>query len=178
MIEFLCAELAVLLSSWTCLSVPSPGSGSPDISIVTPARSLQRTTSASLFRQAGGTDSHTHTRVTVHTHHVIVAWSSLTSRSLFSVTPRIADVSTILVPGSRTPRYTHPTRHAFSSLVRCKLFVLYLYSLFCMNYAFTPLRFPGCMFSLTPRWHANMTLVEQTSTAVWKFTSFYFPFLL
>ncbi|AWO98296.1 putative nuclear pore complex protein Nup107 [Scophthalmus maximus] len=66
------------------VAFPSPGNGSPVISTVTPARSLQRTTPASLFRQA--------------------------------VTPRVPDVSSILAPGGRTPRYTHTPRNALSSM--------------------------------------------------------------
>lgn len=63
---------------------PSPGSGSPIMSTVTPARSRLRNTPASLYRQA--------------------------------VTPRIPDVSAILAPGGRTPRYTHTPRVGFSSM--------------------------------------------------------------
>uniref|UniRef100_A0AAX7V457 Nuclear pore complex protein n=1 Tax=Astatotilapia calliptera TaxID=8154 RepID=A0AAX7V457_ASTCA len=66
------------------VAFPSPGSGSPVISTVTPARPLLRNTPASLFRQA--------------------------------VTPRVPDVSSILAPGGRTPRYTHTPRNALSSL--------------------------------------------------------------
>lgn len=66
------------------MAFPSPGSGSPVISTVTPARPLLRNTPASLFRQA--------------------------------VTPRVPDVSAILAPGGRTPRYTHTPRNALSSL--------------------------------------------------------------
>ncbi|KAM7367362.1 hypothetical protein PAMP_015268 [Pampus punctatissimus] len=66
------------------VAFPSPGSGSPVVSTVTPARSLLRNTPASLFRQA--------------------------------VTPRVPDVSSILAPGGRTPRYTHTPRNALSSL--------------------------------------------------------------
>uniref|UniRef100_A0A4W6BW47 Nuclear pore complex protein n=1 Tax=Lates calcarifer TaxID=8187 RepID=A0A4W6BW47_LATCA len=66
------------------VAFPSPGSGSPVVSTVTPARSLLRATPASLFRQA--------------------------------VTPRVPDVSSILAPGGRTPRYTHTPRNALSSL--------------------------------------------------------------
>lgn len=39
--------------SWVFSSVPSPGGGSPVISMVTPARSLLKNTPASLYRQAG-----------------------------------------------------------------------------------------------------------------------------
>uniref|UniRef100_A0A674MQK1 Nuclear pore complex protein n=1 Tax=Takifugu rubripes TaxID=31033 RepID=A0A674MQK1_TAKRU len=35
--------------------------------------------------------------------------------SCSTVTPRVPDVSAILVPGSRTPRYTHTPRHALST---------------------------------------------------------------
>ncbi|XP_041636223.1 nuclear pore complex protein Nup107 [Cheilinus undulatus] len=66
------------------VAFPSPGSGSPVMSTVTPARSLQRNTPASLYRQA--------------------------------VTPRVPDVSAILAPGGRTPRYTHTPRGALSSM--------------------------------------------------------------
>eukprot|EP00066_Takifugu_rubripes_P007339 XP_003972778.1 PREDICTED: nuclear pore complex protein Nup107 [Takifugu rubripes] len=66
------------------VAFPSPGGGSPVISMVTPARSLLKNTPASLYRQA--------------------------------VTPRVPDVSAILVPGSRTPRYTHTPRHALSTV--------------------------------------------------------------
>uniref|UniRef100_A0A665UMR0 Nuclear pore complex protein n=1 Tax=Echeneis naucrates TaxID=173247 RepID=A0A665UMR0_ECHNA len=66
------------------VAFPSPSNGSPVVSTVTPARSLLRTTPASLFRQA--------------------------------VTPRVPDVSSILGPGGRTPRYTHTPRNALSSL--------------------------------------------------------------
>ncbi|XP_070710156.1 nuclear pore complex protein Nup107 [Pempheris klunzingeri] len=66
------------------VAFPSPGSGSPIVSTVTPARSLLRNTPASLYRQA--------------------------------VTPRVPDVSSILAPGGRTPRYTHTPRNALSSL--------------------------------------------------------------
>ncbi|XP_072233375.1 nuclear pore complex protein Nup107 [Leuresthes tenuis] len=66
------------------VAFPSPGSGSPVVSTVTPARSLLRNTPASLFRQA--------------------------------VTPRVPDVSSILPPGGRTPRYTHTPRNALSSM--------------------------------------------------------------
>ncbi|XP_041833372.1 nuclear pore complex protein Nup107 [Melanotaenia boesemani] len=66
------------------VAFPSPGSGSPVISTVTPARPLAKNNPASLFRQA--------------------------------VTPRVPDVSTILGPGGRTPRYTHTPKNAFSSL--------------------------------------------------------------
>ncbi|XP_047431247.1 nuclear pore complex protein Nup107 [Mugil cephalus] len=65
------------------VAFPSPGSGSPVAAMVTPARSLGRTTPASLFRQA--------------------------------VTPRVPDVSSILAPGGRTPRYTHTPRNGLSS---------------------------------------------------------------
>uniref|UniRef100_A0A8D3BTU7 Nuclear pore complex protein n=1 Tax=Scophthalmus maximus TaxID=52904 RepID=A0A8D3BTU7_SCOMX len=37
-----------------------------------------------------------------------------------SVTPRVPDVSSILAPGGRTPRYTHTPRNALSSMVRHK----------------------------------------------------------
>uniref|UniRef100_A0A673ACH8 Nuclear pore complex protein n=1 Tax=Sphaeramia orbicularis TaxID=375764 RepID=A0A673ACH8_9TELE len=60
------------------VAFPSPGSGSPTASAVTPARSLLKNTPASLFRQA--------------------------------VTPRVPDVSSILGPGGRTPRYMHTPR--------------------------------------------------------------------
>ncbi|XP_068162736.1 nuclear pore complex protein Nup107 isoform X2 [Antennarius striatus] len=66
------------------VAFPSPGSGSPNISMATPARSHLRNTPASLFRQA--------------------------------VTPRVPDVSTILAPGGRTPRYTHTPRNVAGSL--------------------------------------------------------------
>ncbi|KAM9335059.1 nuclear pore complex protein Nup107 [Symphorus nematophorus] len=66
------------------VAFPSPGSGSPIVSTVTPARSLLRNSPASLYRQA--------------------------------VTPRVPDVSAILAPGGRTPRYTHTPRNAISSL--------------------------------------------------------------
>uniref|UniRef100_A0A8C4DVP8 Nuclear pore complex protein n=1 Tax=Dicentrarchus labrax TaxID=13489 RepID=A0A8C4DVP8_DICLA len=66
------------------VAFPSPGSGSPLVSTVTPARSLLRNTPASLYRQA--------------------------------VTPRVPDVSSILAPGGRTPRYTHTPRNALSSM--------------------------------------------------------------
>ncbi|KAM6961709.1 nuclear pore complex protein Nup107 [Tautogolabrus adspersus] len=66
------------------VAFPSPGSGSPVMSTVTPARSLLRHTPASLYRQA--------------------------------VTPRVPDVSAILAPGGRTPRYTHTPRTALSSM--------------------------------------------------------------
>ncbi|XP_034529082.1 nuclear pore complex protein Nup107 [Notolabrus celidotus] len=65
------------------VAFPSPGSGSPILSTVTPARSL-RNTPASLYRQA--------------------------------VTPRVPDVSAILAPGARTPRYTHTPRIGLSSM--------------------------------------------------------------
>ncbi|XP_029016578.1 nuclear pore complex protein Nup107 isoform X2 [Betta splendens] len=65
------------------VAFPSPGSGSPVVSTVTPARSLMRTNPASLFRQA--------------------------------VTPRAPDISSILAPGGRTPRYTRTPRNALSS---------------------------------------------------------------
>uniref|UniRef100_A0A3Q2T3V7 Nuclear pore complex protein n=1 Tax=Fundulus heteroclitus TaxID=8078 RepID=A0A3Q2T3V7_FUNHE len=58
------------------VAFPSPG-GSPIVPSLTPARSLQRNTPASLFRQA--------------------------------VTPRVSGVSSILVPGGRTPRYASRT---------------------------------------------------------------------
>ncbi|CAF92433.1 unnamed protein product [Tetraodon nigroviridis] len=35
-----------------------------------------------------------------------------------AVTPRVPDVSAILAPGGRTPRYTHTPRNALSSVVR------------------------------------------------------------
>lgn len=66
------------------VAFPSPGSGSPIASTVTPARSLLKNTPASLFRQA--------------------------------VTPRVPDVSSILGPGGRTPRYMHTPRNAHSSM--------------------------------------------------------------
>ncbi|XP_029902109.1 nuclear pore complex protein Nup107 isoform X2 [Myripristis murdjan] len=66
------------------VAFPSPGSGSPGVSMVTPARPLLKNTPASLFRQA--------------------------------VTPRVPDVSTILAPPGRTPRYTHTPRNLLSSL--------------------------------------------------------------
>ncbi|KAM4569701.1 nuclear pore complex protein Nup107 [Odontesthes bonariensis] len=66
------------------VAFPSPGSGSPIVSTVTPARSLPRNTPASLFRQA--------------------------------VTPRVPDVSSILAPGGRTPRYMHTPRNTLSSM--------------------------------------------------------------
>ncbi|XP_020512962.2 nuclear pore complex protein Nup107 [Labrus bergylta] len=66
------------------VAFPSPGSGSPVMSTVTPARSLLRNTPASLYRQA--------------------------------VTPRVPDMSSILAPGGRTPRYTHTPRTALSSM--------------------------------------------------------------
>lgn len=64
------------------MAFPSPGS--PVASSVTPARSLQWNTPASLYRQA--------------------------------VTPRVPDVSSILAPGGRTPRYTHTPRNAIGNL--------------------------------------------------------------
>nr|XP_057934164.1 nuclear pore complex protein Nup107 isoform X2 [Doryrhamphus excisus] len=66
------------------VAFPSPGTGSPVVSTVTPARSLLKNTPASLFRQA--------------------------------VTPRIPDVSAILAPAGRTPRYTHTPRNTLSSM--------------------------------------------------------------
>ncbi|XP_061770314.1 nuclear pore complex protein Nup107 [Nerophis ophidion] len=65
------------------VAFPSPGTGSPVVSMVTPARP-PKNTPASLFRQA--------------------------------VTPRIPDVSAILAPAGRTPRYTHTPRNALSSV--------------------------------------------------------------
>ncbi|XP_069580097.1 nuclear pore complex protein Nup107 [Brachyistius frenatus] len=65
------------------VAFPSPGSGSPIVSMATPARSL-RNTPASLYRQA--------------------------------VTPRVPDISSILAPGGRTPRYTHTPRNTHSRL--------------------------------------------------------------
>ncbi|XP_034382565.1 nuclear pore complex protein Nup107 [Cyclopterus lumpus] len=62
------------------VAFPSPGSPVT----VTPARSMLRTTPASLFRQA--------------------------------VTPRVPDVSSILAPGGRTPRYTHTPKNTLSSM--------------------------------------------------------------
>ncbi|XP_054608406.1 nuclear pore complex protein Nup107 isoform X2 [Dunckerocampus dactyliophorus] len=66
------------------VAFPSPGTGSPVVSTVTPARSLLKNTPASLFRQA--------------------------------VTPRIPEVSAILAPAGRTPRYTHTPRNTLSSV--------------------------------------------------------------
>ncbi|XP_061839572.1 nuclear pore complex protein Nup107 [Nerophis lumbriciformis] len=65
------------------VAFPSPGTGSPVVSMVTPARP-PKNTPASLFRQA--------------------------------VTPRIPDVSAILAPAGRTPRYTHTLRNTLSSV--------------------------------------------------------------
>uniref|UniRef100_UPI003AAFFE6B nuclear pore complex protein Nup107-like n=1 Tax=Centroberyx gerrardi TaxID=166262 RepID=UPI003AAFFE6B len=70
--------------SYKKVAFPSPGGGSPAVSMVTPARPLLRNTPASLFRQA--------------------------------VTPRVPDVSSILAPGGRTPRYTHTPRNTLSSV--------------------------------------------------------------
>lgn len=39
---------------------------------------------------------------------------------IVSVTPRVPDVSSILAPDARTPRYTHTPRNALSSLVSHK----------------------------------------------------------
>ncbi|KAM3843222.1 nuclear pore complex protein Nup107 [Diretmus argenteus] len=66
------------------VAFPSPGNGSPGVSMVTPARSLLRNTSASMFRQA--------------------------------VTPRVPDVSAIMGPAGRTPRYTHTPRNTLNSM--------------------------------------------------------------
>ncbi|XP_068611124.1 nuclear pore complex protein Nup107 [Brachionichthys hirsutus] len=62
------------------VAFPSPGGGSPNISMVTPARPHLRNTPASLYRPAA--------------------------------TPRNPDLSTILAPGGRTPRYARTPRNA------------------------------------------------------------------
>lgn len=54
---------------------------------------------------------------------------SLLIHLFVSVTPRVPDVSSILAPGGRTPRYTHTPRNALSSLVRHTLFYWCIYIL-------------------------------------------------
>uniref|UniRef100_A0A674MQ29 Nuclear pore complex protein n=1 Tax=Takifugu rubripes TaxID=31033 RepID=A0A674MQ29_TAKRU len=52
----------------------------------------------------------------LHRHTVYVGVVlKLRFTSCSTVTPRVPDVSAILVPGSRTPRYTHTPRHALST---------------------------------------------------------------
>uniref|UniRef100_A0A3Q3MHV0 Nuclear pore complex protein n=1 Tax=Mastacembelus armatus TaxID=205130 RepID=A0A3Q3MHV0_9TELE len=57
---------------------------------------------------------HIHTVTPSHleaAHHHCLRFPTLTSSLSFSVTPRVPDVSSILPPGGRTPRYTHTPRN-------------------------------------------------------------------
>lgn len=112
------SNLSVWVFSWLLPSVPSPGSGSPVISTVTPARSMLRNTPASLYRQAGKIKTHTHLKQM--TPQDQKSFNFLTWRLSVSVTPRVPDMSAILAPGGRTPRYTHTPRNVIGSLVRHK----------------------------------------------------------
>lgn len=109
------SDLSVLLISWALSSVPSPSGGSPVSSMVTPARSLLRNTPASLYRQAGKNYLIQMLIFYISMYCVLV---KLHYTSCSTVTPRVPDVSAILVPGGRTPRYTHTPRNALNSVVR------------------------------------------------------------